>query len=73
MDVKQLLATLAQLGVAARPQRFVAQEWVRVSQGPVLERGAGTGMQRGNVLAPRAVGLRVFAGGADPDPGVSCW
>ena len=49
--------------VAARPQRFVAQEWVHVSQAPVLERGAGTGHARGepDTLAPRAVGLRVFA------------
>ncbi|MES1162907.1 MAG: alpha-E domain-containing protein, partial [Rhizobacter sp.] len=46
--------------VAARPQRFVAQEWVQVSQAPVLERGqgAGAGAER---LASRAVGLRVFA------------
>jgi uncharacterized circularly permuted ATP-grasp superfamily protein/uncharacterized alpha-E superfamily protein len=51
--------------VAARPQRFVAQEWVHVSQAPVLERGngLGNGMSRGepDSLAPRAVGLRVFA------------
>ena len=55
--------TLLRARVAARPQRFVAQEWVHVSQGPVLERGVGTGagMPRGDVLAPRAVGLRVFA------------
>jgi uncharacterized circularly permuted ATP-grasp superfamily protein/uncharacterized alpha-E superfamily protein len=50
--------------VAARPQRFVAQEWVQVSQAPVLERGQGTGA-RADVgserLASRAVGLRVFA------------
>jgi uncharacterized circularly permuted ATP-grasp superfamily protein/uncharacterized alpha-E superfamily protein len=56
--------------VAARPQRYVAQEWVRVSQAPVLERGhplkadraavlaAGVGAER---IAPRSVGLRVFA------------
>ncbi|MEP7299434.1 MAG: circularly permuted type 2 ATP-grasp protein, partial [Burkholderiales bacterium] len=52
--------------VAARPQRFVAQEWVQVSQAPVLERERGTrdpielrgGSER---LASRAVGLRVFA------------
>jgi uncharacterized circularly permuted ATP-grasp superfamily protein/uncharacterized alpha-E superfamily protein len=51
--------------VAARPQRFVAQEWVHVSQAPVLERGHGLakGMSRGapDTLLPRAVGLRVFA------------
>jgi uncharacterized circularly permuted ATP-grasp superfamily protein/uncharacterized alpha-E superfamily protein len=52
--------------VAARPQRFVAQEWVQVSQAPVLERERGVrdalasraGTER---LASRAVGLRVFA------------
>lgn len=43
--------------VAARPQRFVAQEWVQVSQAPVLERHAG----RRETIEPRAVGLRVFA------------
>jgi len=43
--------------VSARPQRFVAQEWVQVSQAPVLERHAGAR----DVLEPRAVGLRVFA------------
>ena len=49
--------------VIARPQRFVAQEWVHVSQAPVLERGAARGHVRGapDTLAPRAVGLRVFA------------
>jgi uncharacterized circularly permuted ATP-grasp superfamily protein/uncharacterized alpha-E superfamily protein len=48
--------------VAARPQRYVAQEWVRVSQAPVLERGSGRGAARvPDSLAPRAVGLRVFA------------
>ena len=41
--------------VAAQPQRYVAQEWVHVSQAPVLERGA-----RARVAA-RTVGLRVFA------------
>ena len=57
--------------VAARPQRFVAQEWVQVSQAPVLERGQGAGADLGSErlasregserLASRAVGLRVFA------------
>ena len=41
--------------VAAQPQRYVAQEWVHVSQAPVLERGE---RER---LAARTVGLRVFA------------
>ncbi len=51
--------------VAARPQRFVAQEWVHVSQAPVLDRRAArdTVAPRDgkDTLAPRAVGLRVFA------------
>ena len=64
------------LKVAARPQRYVAQEWVHVSQAPMLEK-AGLGdsqtqsqsqSQGGsqNRLKPerwgsRTVGLRVFA------------
>lgn len=56
--------------VAARPQRYVAQEWVHVSQAPVLERDARDALQRGGrdvlaarkgPLAARTVGLRVFA------------
>jgi uncharacterized circularly permuted ATP-grasp superfamily protein/uncharacterized alpha-E superfamily protein len=51
--------------VAARPQRFVAQEWVHVSQAPVLlrdTRGSGPGHgASGGVLGARTVGLRVFA------------
>ena len=49
--------------VAARPQRFVAQEWVQVSQAPVLEREAATRLSGAaqDALAPRSVGLRVFA------------
>ena len=56
--------------VAARPQRFVAQAWVHVSQVPVLERAprgvrarADAFGQRGpqETLTPRAMGLRVFA------------
>ena len=41
--------------IAARPHRYVAQEWVHVSQAPVLERGPP------EALAARTVGLRVFA------------
>ena len=44
--------------VAARPQRFVAQEWVHVSQAPMLERGGHGGR---DALSARTVGLRVFA------------
>jgi uncharacterized circularly permuted ATP-grasp superfamily protein/uncharacterized alpha-E superfamily protein len=44
--------------LALRPQRYVAQEWVQVSQAPVLERGPGALAQR---LRARTVGLRVFA------------
>ncbi|MEO7056907.1 MAG: circularly permuted type 2 ATP-grasp protein [Caldimonas sp.] len=38
-----------------RPQHYVAQEWVHVSQAPVLERGPSAS------FAARTVGLRVFA------------
>ncbi len=38
------------------PHRYVAQEWVRLSQAPVLERGGPR-----DLLAARSVGLRVFA------------
>ncbi len=41
--------------VLARPQHYVAQEWVHVSRAPVIERGAG------DRFAARTVGLRVFA------------
>ena len=41
--------------VALRPQRYVAQEWVQVSQAPVIERGPQ------HQLAARTLGLRVFA------------
>jgi uncharacterized circularly permuted ATP-grasp superfamily protein/uncharacterized alpha-E superfamily protein len=40
--------------VAADPARYVAQEWVHLSQGPVVERS-------GMALGGRTVGLRVFA------------
>ena len=42
------------LRVAQNPGRYVAQEWVRLSQVPVIERRSGA-------LAGRSVGLRVFA------------
>jgi len=45
--------------VAARPQRYVAQEWVHVSQAPVLEASSEPG--RGEQMSSRTVGLRVFA------------
>jgi uncharacterized circularly permuted ATP-grasp superfamily protein/uncharacterized alpha-E superfamily protein len=50
--------TVLKARVAARPQRYVAQEWVHVSQAPVLERGVA---QQGDHLSARTVGLRVFA------------
>jgi uncharacterized circularly permuted ATP-grasp superfamily protein/uncharacterized alpha-E superfamily protein len=40
--------------IANRPAGYVAQEWVRLSQAPVIERPGGR-------LVPRSVGLRVFA------------
>ena len=42
--------------IEAAPDRFVAQEWVRLSQAPVLHRRPGT-LQ----LEARSVGLRAFA------------
>jgi uncharacterized circularly permuted ATP-grasp superfamily protein/uncharacterized alpha-E superfamily protein len=60
--------TVLRARVAARPQRFVAQEWVHVSQAPVLERvGAvlrghdGGAPRPREALVSRTVGLRVFA------------
>jgi uncharacterized circularly permuted ATP-grasp superfamily protein/uncharacterized alpha-E superfamily protein len=44
--------------VASRPHRYVAQEWVHVSQAPVLEQGPGP---LPGQLRARNVGLRVFA------------
>src|SRR6185295_14786844 len=41
--------------ISARPQHYVAQEWVHVSQAPVLEGATG------EAFAARTVGLRVFA------------
>jgi uncharacterized circularly permuted ATP-grasp superfamily protein/uncharacterized alpha-E superfamily protein len=46
--------------VSAQPHRYVAQEWVRVSQAPVLERVRHR-RGRGDRLGGRSVGLRVFA------------
>ena len=44
------------------PQRYVAQEWVHVSQAPVLDLGARGAPERpGEQLGARTVGLRVFA------------
>ena len=47
--------------ISAHPERYVAQELVRVSQAPVLEREPAR--RRGNAVAlgARAVGLRVYA------------
>lgn len=52
--------------VGTRPQRYMAQEWVQASQAPVLDRRPGlrrTDRSAGatSALAPRAIGLRVFA------------
>lgn len=46
--------------IASRPQRYVAQEWVHVSQAPVLERVRNEDRLAGQ-LGARTVGLRVFA------------
>ena len=45
--------------IALRPSRYVAQEWVHVSQTPILERGLGACIAE--QLRARTVGLRVFA------------
>lgn len=58
-DLDDEQRALLKARVAARPQRWVAQEWVHVSQAPVLERRAHRG--RHETLAARTVGLRVFA------------
>lgn len=48
--------------VAAHPERYVAQEWVHVSQAPVLEREAvAPGQPERERVRARTVGLRVFA------------
>jgi uncharacterized circularly permuted ATP-grasp superfamily protein len=49
--------------IRERPQAWVAQQWVRVSQAPVLMRpkGAAIAAGRPSTIAPRTVGLRVFA------------
>lgn len=54
LDAAQRAALLAQMAVS--PDRFVAQEWVRLSQAPVLNRRPGL-LQ----LDARSVGLRAFA------------
>ena len=55
-DLSQDERTVLRAKVAARPQRFVAQEWVHVSQAPVLERGVATSPTRG---APRGLQERL--------------
>lgn len=54
LDTTQRADLLAQM--VAAPERFVAQEWVRLSQAPVLNRRPGM-LQ----LDARSVGLRAFA------------
>ena len=46
--------------IEAQPHRYVAQEWVRLSQAPVLERTRVDTSVR-ETLSARTVGLRVFA------------
>ncbi|HYP80768.1 MAG TPA: circularly permuted type 2 ATP-grasp protein, partial [Steroidobacteraceae bacterium] len=53
LDAKGLAELAARLD--AKPERYIAQELVHVSQAPVLSRGAEVGIE------PRCVGLRVFA------------
>ena len=53
LDPKGLAELRARL--AARPDHYIAQELVHVSQAPVLSRGPEVGIE------PRCIGLRVFA------------
>ena len=53
LDEEELLDLRIKL--KARPERYIAQELVNVSQAPVLSRGPDVGLE------PRCVGLRVFA------------
>jgi len=54
-DLSEAERTTLRARIAARPQHYVAQEWVHVSKAPVLERSAA------EAFAARTVGLRVFA------------
>ncbi len=57
-DLSQADREALRARIALRPQHYVAQEWVHVSQAPVLEpRSAGGG----DAFAAHTVGLRVFA------------
>ena len=58
-DLSSAERAALRLRVAARPQRYVAQEWVHVSQAPVLEQDSEP--VRAEQLSSRTVGLRVFA------------
>ena len=53
LNAKDLAALCSRLD--AKPERYIAQELVHVSQAPVLSRGPEVGIE------PRCVGLRVFA------------
>ncbi|HXR50868.1 MAG TPA: circularly permuted type 2 ATP-grasp protein [Steroidobacteraceae bacterium] len=53
LNAKDLATLCARLD--AKPERYIAQELVHVSQAPVLSRGPEVGIE------PRCVGLRVFA------------
>lgn len=55
-DLSASERTALQARVAQRPQRYVAQEWVRLSQAPVIESEGPR-----DLLGARSVGLRVFA------------
>jgi uncharacterized circularly permuted ATP-grasp superfamily protein/uncharacterized alpha-E superfamily protein len=47
--------------IELQPHRYVAQEWVRLSQAPVLERTRDAEAGVRETLSARTVGLRVFA------------
>ena len=54
-DLKEAGLNALRKQLAAHPERYVAQELVRVSQAPVLEKG------HSERIAARGIGLRVFA------------
>jgi uncharacterized circularly permuted ATP-grasp superfamily protein/uncharacterized alpha-E superfamily protein len=57
LSTAQRAALLERVG--RQPHRYIAQEWVRLSQAPAFDR------QRPQYLSGRAVGLRVFGVAAD--------
>ncbi len=55
--------------IALRPQRYIAQEWVHVSQAPVLERSIGPAVAARAVARPHGRPARLRGGHAGRLPG----